>query len=977
MGYSKSKGITRMFKHQHNDPLSLLADKALDLYIDDFENLWIATNKGINIWDPERSQMHSFPADYKPGTGLKSQFINNLGMAYNGTIWVSTWDGGLHKVTGDLNDLHTIEFLPVFELSTDAFTSDPGALWITSRSELYRMDLITQQVSRIESVQTAANGKNLHHLIYSNKGSIWLGTENGLVEYNIHEENTRFFPIQSDRDIAIISLEEDVNGNIWCCSLSSLFKFDVNSQEFKIFPIGDEIPLKGFRPRSCCKTGNGELVFAGQDGFIVFNPDSVSLSDYQPEVGISELHVQNKRVMPGRKINGQHILDRSIFFEDEVSLRYDHRSVTFSFASLDYGDMTGKIFAYKLEGYDTGWKYTSGNQNSAIYSNLPTGKYKLLLRGSNTNGVWSTEMTSLRLRIKPPPLASPGFIAIYVFIIVILLFLIIYVYRIKANWLKRLEEIRMEKERNEEMALLKQQLFTNISHEFRTPLSLISGPTQEILEKNSIDPENRKLVELISKNSHRLLRLVNQLIDFRKAEVGRVKLNESFQDMVEFCSQVYHQFSDRADRKNIDYSFSTDEEKLVSGFDQGKMETLLNNLLSNAFNYTPDHGRISMVLQVERRDSGAYEDGNFTIRVKDNGKGIGPEDLPKIFDRFYQGGNGKQTSTGSGIGLTMVKEYAELHNGTVKVHSALNEGSTFEVTIPIKPAPATPKWESTGPLEQEFVTDTDDILHEKSEFKDRPVYTGIPVILLVEDNSEVIDFIKIGLADKYNFRFAENGNNALKLVERELPDLIISDVMMPEMDGYSLCTSIKENPKTRHIPVILLSALTLTDQQIEGLKCGADAYVTKPFVLKYLDALIENLFQRKEFLVEYVRMQSILNPTEIEVTSSEEKILKQVITFIESQISDPELNVKSICQATGFTHSYLYRSTKRATGGTLNELIKDIRIKRAAQLLKTRKLTIAEVMVEVGFSNHSYFSKCFRKVYGMPPGSFLENPSSK
>jgi DNA-binding response OmpR family regulator/nitrogen-specific signal transduction histidine kinase len=539
--------------------------------------------------------------------------------------------------------------------------------------------------------------------------------------------------------------------------------------------------------------------------------------------------------------------------------------------------------------------------------------------------------------------------------------------------MKRLEKIRIEKERNEEMAMLKQRFFTNISHEFRTPLTLIAGPTHEILEKNTIDSENRKLVEIISRNSERMLRLVNQLIDFRKMEVGPVKLNESKRDMVDFCTQVFHHFDDQAERKNIEYSFSSGIEKLELSFDPGKMETVLYNLLSNAFNFTPAGGKISMELELKNGTPGNNDPKSYRIRVRDSGPGISNKEIPRIFDRFYQSMKGNGTSTGSGIGLTMVKEYVKMHGGKVTVKSKSGQGSVFSISLPAKQVDLVPGNTSQAESTSLYDERKTRIIEEAVSVENTTIKPGNQVILLVEDNPEIIDYIKLGLAEKYTFRFAENGAEALQMVDTEIPDMIISDVVMPEMDGHVLCNHIRENPRTSHIPFIMISALTLNDQQIEGLKSGADAYLTKPFIIKYLDALVENLFHRKELLMEYARMQTILNPAEIKVSSTDEKILKQVITFIESHISDPELNVKNICQATGFTHSYLYRAIKRMTGETLNELIKDIRIKRAAQLLKTRKLSIAEVMVEVGFSNHSYFSKCFRKVYKVSPGNYLDS----
>jgi signal transduction histidine kinase/ligand-binding sensor domain-containing protein/AraC-like DNA-binding protein len=972
--FSTQDGILKSFKHQFNDPMSLLADKCLDLYLDEFEQLWIATNKGINVWDPVSSRMHSFTANYESGTnGLRSQFTNSLVRARDGTFWVGTWDGGLHEIQGDLADMNSISFHRRHDVNSTTFTSDAKTLWIEENHKLFRMDLLTREFSDVESIQESTGGKPIESMIYSNKGSLWLGIDNGLVEYRAYDGSSQDYTLKAGRDIALRGMLEDDHGNIWCSSESSIIKFDVKHKQFEVFPIENDIPLHGFRPRSCCKTPDGKLAFGGQDGFIVIDPDEVSLSGYQSTIGISELHIQNERIMPGRPYRGQEILEQSIFFEDELTLRFNHRSLILKIASLHYGDLLRRNYAYTLEGYDNDWRYTSGEQSFAVYSNLPPGTYNFLLRGSNSDGVMGDHISSLRLRIKPPTWASPGVIALYVVVTLFLILLILYVNRNKARWMKKLEKIRVENERNEEMAMLKQRFFTNISHEFRTPLCLIAGPTHEILEKNTIDSENRKLVEIISKNSERMLRLVNQLIDFRKMEVGPVKLNESKLDIVDFSMQVFHHFDDQAERKNIDYSFTSEIENLEMSFDPGKMETVLYNLLSNAFNFTPAGGKISMELEMKNGTREKIDKTSCRIRVRDSGPGISSKEIPRIFDRFYQSKDGNGRSTGSGIGLTMVKEYVKLHGGKVTVKSKTRQGSVFSISLPVNPVNRIP--DNTG---QELTTSLYDdrktkTTEEEVSAEKNTINPGNPVILLVEDNPEIIDYILLGLAEKYTFRFAENGAEAIQMVDDDIPDMIISDVLMPEMDGHDLCNHIRENPRTRHLPFIMISALTLSDQQIEGLKSGADAYITKPFIIKYLDALIENLFHKKELLMEYARMQTILDPEEIKVSSTDEKILKQVITFIESHISDPELNVQNICQATGFTHSYLYRSIKRMTGSTLNELIKDIRIKRAAQLLKSRKLSIAEVLVEVGFSNHSYFSKCFKKVYRVSPGNYLDS----
>ena len=969
--YSTSKGISKTFRHQPNDPSSLLATKTLDLYSDEFKKLWIATNKGLNVWDQKQNKMYSFPAVYGPGTGLKSQFINNLLRAKNGSFWVGTWDGGLHRTIGNLSDLSSISFTPVTDLNTNLFVSDPKALWIVLNNELYRLDLLTNQITPVESLRETLNGQSIYSVIYSSKGSLWLGVENGLIEYVIHNDLAKFYPIMSGKNVNVISILEDNNGNIWCCSVTDLIRFGIKNHQFEVFPIGKDIPMKGFLPGSCCKSASGELVFAGLDGFIAFDPEEITKCVYQPEIVISELYVQNERKNPGMELKGQNILKYSIFFEKEITLKYNQRSLLFNFASLHYGDPSGNIFAYKLEGYDQEWRYTSGDKSFAVYSNLPSGEYLLQLRGTNNDGVWSKNESSLSIRVKPPPWASFGFIILYISIFLFLLTLIIYFYQMKIKWLNRLQQIRLEKEQNDELALTKQRFFTNISHEFRTPLSLILGPVNEVLQKDTIDKENRTLLQLVSKNAQRLLRLVNQVIDFRKLELKNIKLQESGHEIIEFSYKIYDLFSDQAKRKNIKYSFNSNVDRLESWFDPGKMETILYNLLSNAFNFTLEGGVISVELNIQSGEIDEFPEGYFGIIIKDSGIGINKHDQGKIFDRFYQSENGEKMAKGSGIGLTLVKEYVEMHSGVVIVESSPGTGSAFTVRIPVKTAEPFANTIKEPQMDSGTTTTTMEEMEDALKIENKQIYLDKPHVLLIEDNPEVIDFIKLSLEDKYDFMVAENGKLALQVIDRQLPDMIVSDVMMPEMDGIEFCKSIKDNPKTSHIPVILLSARTLTDDQIVGIKSGADAYLTKPFEIKYLDAIIESLFTRKELLVEYVRMQSILNPAEIEITSSDEKILKQVITFIESHISDPGLNVNNICQATGFTHSFLYRKVKYMTGGALNELIKDIRIKRAAQLLRTRKFTIAEVMVEVGFSNHSYFSKCFRKVYKKSPGNFI------
>lgn len=966
--YSTLKGITKELKHDNALPISLLASKTLKVYYDDLKRLWIATNKGLNIWDDKNEFMYSFPAVYESGSGLKSQFVNDIIRAEDGSFWLSTWDGGLHRVYGDSEDLSSISIKQI--LNKDASDiAGKNVMWSLTSKHLYKIGLITNEIEVIKSFDKMISDNYITSIYYSNRGTLWFGSEKGLIEFNVSNEKSVLYSQTIDNNYSIISILESNNGDIWFSSSMQVVKFDIQEQKYEVYPLGENVPVKRFRRGSCCSTSTGELVFAGDDGFIKFYPDRISKSIFVPSVFISELFIRGKRILPGDKLDGKVILTNDISFEKTIELNYLQQSVMFSFASLQYGSLKGNIFAYKLDGFDDDWIYTPGEKNFAMYSNLPSGKYLFHLKGTNNDGVWSDNESLLTIIIKPPLWASCQFLILYVLIFALIVWAIIYFYKSKQKWLNELKIISLEKEHNDKLALAKQRFFINISHEFRTPLSLIVGPANELLKKNTLDEDSFKLTQLLLKNAQRLLRLVNQILDFRKLEVDSDKLSLSKTNVLDFCKRTFDLFSAKAEEKNIEYIFKSDVNNLEVWLDYEKIETAVHNLLSNAFNFTPDNGKIEF--EIKTIDDSTEQ--LISLKVTDSGIGIEQEELDKIFNRFYQGGSGGKMAKGSGIGLTLVKEFVEMHSGTISVSSVKGEGAVFEIILPVIIDIAAEDIQNNSLADDAPESSESKFLHVENSGSVNNSYLEKPTILIVEDEKEIIDFIKLSLKDKYDFIIAENGKVALEIIEKQSIDLIISDVMMPDVDGYELSTTVKENPKLRHIPIVLLSAKTLTNDQIMGFKSGADAYLTKPFDINYLDTIIENQLSRKESLLEYLRMQSLLNPEDIKLTSVDEKILKQVIAFIETHISDPDLNVNSICKATGYTYSFLYRKIKSLTGDTFNELIRDVRIKRAAQLLKTKKFSVAEVMMEVGFSNHSYFSKCFRKMHNTSPGNYLSN----
>ena len=964
--YSTKKGIIKEIEHLSDDTTGLLVSKTLSIYFDKYKRLWIATNKGLNIWDSKKNRMYSYPARYETGPGLKSQFLNNIIEAKDGSFWISTWDAGIHRVYGYPEDIDDLKIKLILNKSSTILTSSNDAVWSVINSVLYRIDLLTNKVDAVKNLKSILNNRAVISIIYSDKGVLWMGGKDFLAEYEPSKKQFKLHNIIPAHNYEIINLIETPDGNIWGSTETEILKYAPKKQKFEFYPIDENSYNIIIHSGGCCRTRSGELVFTGDDGFVKFDPDKIYKSNFEPEVYISELYLGGKKIHPGEKVDGEVLLKEDIPFEKEIWLNYSKNTMMLNFASTHYFRTKGNFFSYKLDGIDDEWRFTSGDKNFAVYSHLPPGRYLFKLKGTNNDGVWSDKIHTLKIMIRPPIWARWPFIVLYLIVLSILIWAIIYFYKSKQQWLLKLNKIRLEKEKNEKLALAKQRFFINISHEFRTPLSLIIGPANELARKENITGDERKLTTMIVKNANRLMRLVNQILDFRKLEVNSNRLIKMRADIIMFCNRTFEFFTSQAEKRNIKYSFTSNIAKLEMYFDKGKMEMILYNLLSNAFNFTPDNGSVSVVIHFEHEN----DQPKIHIKVIDSGIGIKQEETDKIFERFYQSERGGKVGHGTGIGLTIVKEYVEMHDGTISVKSAPDKGAEFEVVIPVKTNIGTENVEEESSYEANALDENiaqNDIAENKEMFFEKHV------ILIVEDDSEVIDFIRLSLKNKYDFIVAHNGKDALKIVEERSVDLVISDVMMPEMNGYEFLKKIKYNPKTGHIPVILLSAKTLTDDQIMGVKSGADAYLTKPFDIKYLEAIIENQLSRRELLLEHFRMQSLLNPSEIELTSVDEKILKQVITFIETHISDPDLNIKLICNATGYTHSFLYRKIKQLTGETLNELIREIRIKRAAQLLKTGKFTVAEVMMEVGFSNHSYFSKCFRKIYNTSPGSFLNN----
>jgi signal transduction histidine kinase/ligand-binding sensor domain-containing protein/DNA-binding response OmpR family regulator len=966
--YSPDIQILEKFNTDQPGQKNIKDRKINTIHEDTKGRIWIGSNGGLYIWDPSSGVMNSFTADFTINNGLRSNYIYNFIELSGGTIIFNTHNRGLHRVSEKENTIK-IQFIGDFGESN--FVADNKYLWTFQNSKLTKINTKTFEV--LTEYTFFFNGKEvpIHSIHLMHDSVLWLGANNKLLRYSPKSKKSEIFEIKTDKNLTLINIMEDNCGDIWATSHAAIIKFSAESQDFDIYLSGEEIPVSRFESGSSYKCENGDLLFGGQDGFIRFNPDRITKSDFNSPVKITKLLLLNQEIEHTQKFENRFILNKPIAFTDEITLKHSEKSFSLLFSSLHFGHREGIRYAWKLDEVDPEWNYMNGSVGIAKYTNLKPGKYIFRVRGSNIDGVWNSEETILFIRVKPPVWATTVFIILYfvLFISISLGIIFFYLNRIKLQ--NELKIIRLEKAHSENIALTRQRFFTSVSHEYRTPLSLIIGPAEKLMKNPSLDQQARRFVEFIENNAKRLLWLNNQLIDFRKIENKNVTLEVSEFDIIKFTKNILMLFSDKAERKNIHYEFYSDIEQLTVSMDLRKIETILFNLLSNAFKFTPINGNVSVSIHLYNVLPDDIDKQTICIKVNDSGIGIREQDKDKIFQRFFQSKEAIQMERGSGIGLTIVSEYVKLHGGKIELQSELGKGSKFQVILPLKKNydVTISKEINHQHLFNRLSIEKGNVMKENKQ----NFLPGYPNILLVEDDKEMIEFITLSLKNKYNIIVTENGQEALYYVEKSLPNLIVSDILMPILDGLSFTKKIKSNPRTAHIPLILLSGQNNWNKQKEGFASGADAYIVKPFEIDLLELRIENFLKRSEQLYEYLKIEDLTKPNQKIIASQDEKMLEKIIVCIEKHLSDPDLQINKICKETGFSYNLLNRKVKNLTGQTINKFIQTIRLRNAEHLLKTKKFSISEVMDHTGFTNHSYFSKCFKRYYKLSPKDFIKN----
>ena len=797
----------------------------------------------------------------------------------------------------------------------------------------------------IPDKKNALQQHNCHHyhcLFTDSRGLVWLGTMDGLNVYNPTNNSTKNF---SEKDglinNSIRSIVEDDLGMIWVSTSNGISRIAVNekneSYQYSFYNYNkfDGVIETEFLPRSVLKTSYNSLLWGGLDGFNEIN--LAKINNYEQALSVplfTKLLLSGKEIRQNEYSDGNIILKQSISSTSEIRLKHFQNFIGLEFSALNYVNPTQTYYRYQLEGADDAWneiKAVNG-VGSANYTNLSPGTYTLKVYASNDRHNWGKKYAEIKIIISPPFWKT---IWAYIFYLMI----IIYALYSSVSYYIRRNRHKMETLQKEELDQLKYSFFTNISHELRTPLTLILTPLDSILKK--VDDESlKKQLNGIYRNANELLKLVNQLLDFRKLEMKGETLELSYCNINDFIEVTAFSFQEMAANNGIELVSECEDENIYAYVDKDKMQKIINNLLSNAIKFTPSGGRILLKAMKDP------DEQMFVIQVSDTGIGIPEVDVSQIFDRFYQVKKQKNINTGSGIGLHLVKEYVELHNGTIEVESRLNEGSLFTVSIPIDLQSA-----------DEIQSETESIDEQKIK------------VLVVEDNAEFRMFIMGELMEKYHVIEAVNGKDGLEKALKHQPDLIITDVMMPEMSGTELCRMLKKNIQTSHIPVILLTAKTSDKAQIEGFEAGADAYISKPFNMDILLLRIHHLIEQQNQRKEQFKNAITINPGVLASTSVDKELIKNALGHIEKNIGNVSYSVEQLSKDLFMDRTGLYRKLSVITGQTPSEFIRSVRLKKAALLLKSG-LPVSEVASRVGFGTTSYFTKCFQEEFGVKPSQY-------
>ncbi|WP_277133015.1 MULTISPECIES: hybrid sensor histidine kinase/response regulator transcription factor [Bacteroides] len=983
-GYLSAQGnIVKEKQPFYNGVYSILEDKN--------NNIWLGT-KDIGLFQLRKTgtnhySIHHFEHQPDNPYSLSSNSIYAIYQDSRNHIWVGCYGGGLNLLTqakdGKISFIHgnnELRNYPIaYGMKVRNIAEAPGGVILVGTTN--GLLTFSNNFERLEEIKFYRNirrpgdknslsANDIMH-IYTDKNQTtyiisFTGGVNKVISEKLLSENIRFKNYDKNNGLAsdlALSMIEDTQNQLWVVSEIALSKFNPAKETFENYELSSIYQEFNFSEAIPVINARNQIVLGTDKGFLEVSPEKMHKSGYVPPI-----------VFTGLKIQG-HSTDYSIDNLKELELEPSQRNVTFQFAALDYVNPKGILYAYRLQGLEEEWNEADNNR-SASYINLPAGKYQLQVKSTNSDGVWTDNVRTMSVHVLPTFWETYWawllYFVLFILFTATIVYVLFYIYRLRHR-------VDME----QQLANIKLRFFTDISHELRTPLTLISSPVTEVLENEPLSPSAREHLTLVHQNTERMLRLMNQILDFRKIQNQKMKLLIEETDLVPLLQKVMNNFRLIAEEKHINYRLHTKVESVYSWVDRDKFEKIFFNLLSNAFKYTPADKSITVSISTKEK--------TVEIEVADEGIGIAAEKQHSLFQRFESLVKQNILQPSSGIGLSLVKEMVEMHHGTIEVDSQPGTGSRFTVILPLQKE----VFEEDGQVE--FIlndsldstphpADSMQAIEETEEKEEQERNSDNFSILVVEDNEELKAFLRNILSENYTVITASNGEEGLQRAADNLPDLIISDVMMPVMDGLEMVRLIKENNNICHIPIIVLSAKASLDDRIAGLEQGIDDYITKPFSATYLKTRIASLLRQRKALQEiYMNklmegknsssaapVANSLTPSQPQITPYDEQFMEKVMEFMEEQMDNAELTIDEFAEKLMLSRTIFYRKLKSIIGLTPVDFIREIRIKRAVQLIDSGEYNFSQVAYMTGFNDPKYFSKCFKKVIGITPSEYKE-----
>ena len=974
-GFSKTYTNEIIVATRHNGLFISKEDRFLPLEIDQIDiasiyspdgkifycGLW---NGKILIYDFEKKTSKEVYIGFE-----ESPIVTFENLGNNKLVVGSFGEGALILDTENIEKSAQQPKLLVGSEINEIIKGENGIIWFATETGAVKYNLENSKQTVYRSSLDTEKGlahDNVSDVVFDNSGKLWAATRNGICYFD--NEKNDFFLLKQPEELAgkwVTDLLVDSNGDLWLnVNNNSVARVNVSSLDYNIYHVNSGNRLDYFSSRGFYKFRDSNIYLGGKNGVIYFSPYTIKENKLSPEPIITEIKIQNEILVPGMEINKEIPLKADFNQIKSIDLNYNNRNFSLEFSSPSYANEKLNKFEYQLEGFDKKWISTNSNSRTVQYTNLFPGDYVFKMKSCNSDGHWSP-IVSYKIKIGRP------FWLTYQALFLVVLFLGLTLYFVRRDFKNRMrlkQELVTEKvnrERDIKLNNEKLRFFTNISHELRTPLTLIIGPVKQLIEesKEYSSDYQKSRYHLIHQNASRLLNLVNQVLDFRKAQTGELKLKVSSTDILQYTQNTFDSFKEFAYNKEIQFNFNSENEVLFGWIDRDKYDKILYNLLSNAIKFTNKYGHVDLFVRL-KSDSSDY----LVVEVSDDGIGIPQKSQEKIFKRFYQATNSKENNTGSGIGLSLVKALVDLHKGTISVQSTPNKGSVFSFEIPISRA----LYSKNEVFE--FVTNIEEQEQiPKVPLKKTTTNTEIKEkILVVEDNTELRKYLIDYLSNYYKVYEAENGEEGLRICRQVKPILCVADVMMPVKNGIEFCEELKNDEFISHIPVILLTALSENEDKVKGYNVGADGYLVKPFDPSLLKSIMVNIIKSR---LELKTKFSDDADSEIGLLTHspiDEVLMGKISKLIEDNISKPDLTTSFLCEELGVSSSKLYRKIKELTDLAPNEFIRTIRLKKSVQLLKTKKYNVSEVTDLIGFNDPLYFSRCFKKQFGYPPSKLLK-----